>query len=261
MKFIHITDIHLVGNSGKLKGMAPSERLNACLEDVARWHVDAAFCVISGDLAEFAEKEAYQALEARLAAFPLPCFLLIGNHDDRSVFQSVFTGHPKDPNGFIQHRHETDEGVFLFLDTTKNGRSVHEGQLCSDRLDWLKAQLITAGDKPTYLFMHHPPFEIGIPSVDKIRLVEADVFADTLQFGRNIRHVFYGHVHRMTYVNWGGIPFTSLPSLNHQIALNAASVEGKYCDEPAAYGVVLIKADQLTVHFNAFLQRTPLRQS
>lgn len=261
MKFIHLTDIHLVSDGDPLHGGIPSERFDACLEDIGRWHADAAFCVISGDLAEFAEKEAYQALKARLEAFPLPCFLLIGNHDDRSVFQSVVTGHPKDANGFIQHRHETEEGVFLFLDTTKNGRTVHEGQFCPDRADWLKEQLISAGDKSTYLFMHHPPFEIGIPSVDKIRLVEADLFADTLRFGRNIRHVFYGHVHRMTYVNWRGFSFTSLPSLNHQIALNTASVGGKYSDEPPAYGVVLIKANQLTVHFDTFLQRKPLRRT
>ena len=77
------------------------------------------FCVISGDLAEFAEVEAYQALKARLAVYPLPCFLLIGNHDDRTVFQSVFPDHPKDMNEFVQHRFEMEQGVFLFLDTTK----------------------------------------------------------------------------------------------------------------------------------------------
>ena len=97
--------------------------------------------------------------------------------------------------------------------------------------------------------------------VDKIRLIEADAFADMLKYGRDIRHVFYGHVHRMTYVNWRGTPFTSLPSLNHQIPLNAASVDGEFCDEPPAYGVVLIEDDQLTVHFNTFLQRNPLHQT
>ncbi|WP_209599081.1 phosphodiesterase [Ruegeria sp. HKCCSP351] len=261
MKFIHITDIHLVRDSGRLNGGFPSQRLDACLNDIIRWHSDAAFCVISGDLAEFAEEEAYRALKARMVAFPLRSFLLIGNHDDRAVFQSVFPDHPKDANGFVQHRFETDEGVFLFLDSTKDGRDVHEGQLCPARLDWLRQQLILAQDKPTYVFLHHPPFDLGIPLVDEIRLVEADAFADALKHGHNIRHVFYGHVHRMTYVNWRGFPFTSLPSLNHQIPLNAASVDGEFCDEPPAYGVVQIGEDQLTVHFNTFLHRNPLHQT
>jgi hypothetical protein len=97
--------------------------------------------------------------------------------------------------------------------------------------------------------------------VDNIRLIEAEAFAKALRYGRDIRHVFYGHVHRMTYVNWRGIPFTSLPSLNHQIPLNAASVDAEFCDEPPAYGVVQIENDQLTVHFNTFLHRNPLRQT
>lgn len=261
MKFIHITDTHLVGDGQPLNGGVPSARLDACLDDIARWHGDAAFCVISGDLAEFAEAEAYRVLKARLDRFALPCFLMIGNHDDRDVFLSVFPDHPKDENGFIQHRFETSEGVFLFLDTTRDGRDNHDGQLCPARLSWLRTQLEEAGDKPTYLFLHHPPFGIGISYVDDIRLADADAFAEVLGHGRNIRHVFYGHVHRMTYVNWRGIPFTSLPSLNHQVPLIPASVAGEFCDEPPAYGIVQIAEDQMTVHFNTFLQRNPLHQT
>jgi Icc protein len=261
MKFIHITDVHLVGDSGALNGMVPSVRLDACLNDVVQWHRDASFCVISGDLAEFAELKAYQALKMRLRSFPLPCFLMIGNHDNRAVFQSVFPKHPKDSHGYVQHRFEKNGCVFLFLDTKKEGRGIHEGQLCGDRLDWLKQPLIQAKDKPTFLFLHHPPFDIGVPYVDKIRLQDVEEFAAAIKYGQNIRHVFYGHVHRMTYVNWRGVPFTSVPSLNHQISLNAASVQGEFCDEPPAYGVVQIEDDQLTVHYNTFLQRNPLHQA
>ena len=42
-------------------------------------------------------------------------------------------------------------------------------------------------------------------------------------------------------------------SLNHQSPLVEESVEGEFCDEPLAYGVVLINGEQLTVHFNNFL--------
>ena len=134
MKFIHITDVHLVGDKGALNGLVPFVHLDACLNDVVQWHRDASFCVISGDLAEFAETNAYQALKMRLSSFPLPCFLMIGNHDNRTVFQSVFPKHPKDSNGYIQHRFEKNGCVFLFLDTKKEGCGVHEGQLCADQI-------------------------------------------------------------------------------------------------------------------------------
>lgn len=93
------------------------------------------------------------------------------------------------------------------------------------------------------------------------RLIEAEAFAETLRHGRNIRHLPYGHVHRMTCVNCRGIPFTSLPGPKHQTPLVGASVDGEFCDEPPACGVVRIADDQLTVHFNTFLHRTPPHQS
>ncbi len=194
MKFVHITDIHLGKEGEHLNGGVPSERLDACLKDITRWHPDTSFAVISGDLSEFAEESSYRFLKSRLESLPFPCFLMIGNHDERATFLSVFENHPQDQHGFIQHRHETDEKVFLFLDTTKDGANVHEGQLCTNRLEWLKVQLIDAGDKPTYLFIHHPPFDIGIPWIDEIKLVEFEDFSRTLSHGRNIKHVGSGHI-------------------------------------------------------------------
>lgn len=258
MKFIHITDIHFVDEGMQLHGGDPSVRFAACLDDIAKWHSDAEFCVISGDLVEFGTAESYQLLKSHLEAFPLPCHLMVGNHDNRTALRSIFHDRPLGDGAFVQHRVDAEAGCFLFLDTKKDGPNEHAGQLCPERLAWLKDQLIDAGDRPCYLFMHHPPFKVGIPYVDDIGLLEADAFFETLRFGRNIRHAFFGHIHRMTYVNWRGIPFTSLPSMNHQLPLNPDSVEYDFCDEPPAYGVVLIENDQLTMHFNPFLHRNPL---
>jgi hypothetical protein len=41
----------------------------------------------------------------------------------------------------------------------------------------------------------------------------------------------------------------------------AASVEGEFCDEPPAYAVITLAPEQMTVHFNTFLQRNPLHQT
>lgn len=120
MKFIHITDLHLTAPESTLNGSNPVDRLNACLQDIEDWHPDSAFCVLSGDLSEFSEPSTYAWLKDRLAAFSLPCFLMIGNHDDRTVFQNVFFDHPIDTNGFVQHVHTSDDRVFIFLDTTKD---------------------------------------------------------------------------------------------------------------------------------------------
>jgi Icc protein len=261
MKLIHLTDLHLTSPGTELTGSDPSARLSDCLKDIEQWHSDASFCVISGDLADGANPAAYSWLKEQLAGFSIPTFLMTGNHDDRSVFLSVFDNHPCDENGFVQHSHKTEDGLFLFLDTTKDEANADEGQLCPQRLDWLRTQLINAGDTPVYLFMHHPPFDIGIAFVDDIKLVEHQELAAVMKQGRNVRHVFYGHVHRTTYVQWNGVSFTSLPSLNHQIPLIPESTGTTYSSEPPGYGVVLLNGDQMTVHFDAFLNRGAISRS
>ena len=54
MKFIHISDIHLVPEDGDLNGCIPSERFEACLNDIEKHDYDAEFCVVSEDLADSA---------------------------------------------------------------------------------------------------------------------------------------------------------------------------------------------------------------
>ena len=63
MKFIQISDIHLGSPGKKINGCDPCERLLSCLGDIIFWHSDADFCVITGDLTEFAEPAAYRFLK------------------------------------------------------------------------------------------------------------------------------------------------------------------------------------------------------
>lgn len=255
-KFIHITDLHLKPPGEKLWGLNPQERFDHCLKDIESWHDDAEFCVISGDLADAGEPGAYDWLRDRLAAFPLPCHLMIGNHDERETFKAHFPDTPVDPDGFVQHAFDTSAGRFLLLDTFKGGTS--SGEYCNKRQSWLRTQLDTAGDAPVWIFMHHPPFDISIPYMDRIKLEDHQAFAGLTAGNANIRHIFYGHVHRPGYVNWQGIPCTSLPSINHQIPLSPDSIAGiPYSDEPPMYAVVLINENQVTIHFDAFDHRQP----
>ena len=111
-------------------------------------------------------------LKDMLGAFPLPYFLMMGNHDDRDVFLRIFDNYHQDPMGFIQFKYQCSAGTFIFLDTSKEGADEHEGQLCDARLEWLKEQLIAAEDEPVFIFMHHPPFEIGQPANPRNRITK-----------------------------------------------------------------------------------------
>ena len=256
LKFIHVTDLHLTPPGDDLWSLNPHDRFEKCLEDIVKWHSDAEFCIISGDLTDAGSPEAYDWLRDKLAGFPIKCHLMLGNHDARDVFNSQFPDAPTDDNGFVQSAFDTDAGRFLLLDTFKGGTSA--GEYCEKRRAWLGDELDKASNRPVWLFMHHPPFDISIPYMDRIKLEESHLFADVVARHGNIRHLFYGHVHRAGYVNWNGIPCTSLPAINHQVPLNREPGGNPYTDEPPMYGIVLADENQVTIHFDAYLDRREL---
>ena len=253
MKFIHVTDLHLVAPGQTLWGIDPAARLRACLDDILAYHSDAAFVAITGDLTERGDPASYGLLREMLSSFPLETHLMIGNHDDRANFRAVMSDHPVDPDGHIQHAIERDDCHFLFLDTLK-GPPSSAGLYDAARQDWLRNRLEAAGSAPVYLFMHHPPFPIAHPLMDLIALEDGEAFAGLL-VGHDVRHIFFGHGHRAVSGRWRGISYSAEPSLAHQLPLSGTAVPTVYSHEPPAYGVVHLLDDQIVVHSDCFLNR------
>ena len=255
MKLIHLTDTHFVPPGETLYGGDPQANLAAAVADINRHQADAALVVVTGDLTHWGEPEAFESLAQTLAPLRPPLHLMIGNHDDRETFKRCFPDQPIDELGFVQSTLDLEIGRLIFLDTVLDGS--HAGRYCETRCAWLARQLeaAAAADLPVFLFMHHPPFEIGLPPVDRIALQEPEAFAATVapHAGR-IRHLFFGHIHRPMAGSWQGIPISSLRSMNHQCWLDFEETEaiaGSF--EPPAYGVVLIERDQVIVHFHDYL--------
>lgn len=255
MKLIHITDLHLVPKGELLWGLSPTDRFRRCLADIAEHHADAAFVAISGDLTERGDVETYEQLADMLKAFPLQTHLLLGNHDDRQNYLCVFGG--ADSAGFVQHAISVRGMRFLFLDTLKGGPS-SAGLYDEPRRQWLAKELASLSGAEAVIFMHHPPFSIHHPLMDRIKLEEEEAFAGLLK-GHAVRHIFFGHAHRTISGSWHGISYSALPSINHQLPLVGGSVPTVYSDEPPMYAVVHFDKDQTTVHSDAFLDRAPAK--
>lgn len=255
MKFIQISDIHLVAPGHRVYDLDPAERLRDCVADIMERHSDAAFVIITGDLAHHGEPAAYELLRSLLQPLQMPVHLLIGNHDNRARFQASFPTAPRDENGFIQFSVETPAGRIIGLDTHEPG--VHHGRLCPQRLAWLSERLREADGQPTYIFMHHPPFPVGLKRMDAIALRDSEPLAELLRERGNVRHIFFGHLHRPLSGSWHGIPFSNLPGTNHQVALDFViedKVPGSH--EPPAYAVVFARPDTTLVHLRNFVDRT-----
>ncbi|MBB6412738.1 phosphodiesterase [Mesorhizobium sangaii] len=248
MKVIQISDPHLMTPGGLLYGSNPLFRSQACLADIGGNHADADLVVISGDLTNDGERSAYAALRESLSGFGPPCRLMLGNHDDRALFLEMFPQATTE-RGFVQSVVDSSEGRLILLDTLDSGHV--EGKLCAARLDWLDERLQEGRDRPVFLFMHHPPFRIHIPELDRVMLADADALHEVLLRHGNVRHIFAGHVHRLIAGSWRGIPVSTLRSTNHQTALDL-SQSWSLGHESPAYAVILIDADGVIVHFHDF---------
>lgn len=154
LKFVHLSDLHLVSPGQELHGLRPDERLIACVAHIAREQGDAAFCIVSGDLSHGGDAPAYAAVARILSCLPMPVHLMIGNHDDRDAFRQAFPSTPCDRHGFVQQAIDTPAGRLILLDTHEPGRA--EGRLCQRRMEWLD-ETMAASSGPLFLFMHHPP--------------------------------------------------------------------------------------------------------
>ncbi len=250
IKLIHVTDPHLTVPGTDLFGLDPHERLDACLSHVEAQHGDADLLVISGDLTHDGEPPAYEALARRLEQTSAPWRVLMGNHDDRSAFFAAFPNYTV-RQGFVQEVVEVGATRVILLDTLQDGRT--EGELCPERGEWLDRALVEAGERPVFIFMHHPPFAIHLPALDRIGLGLSEAFHARLKRHGNVRHIFAGHVHRQTSGSWRGIGFNTLSGTSHQAA--AIFNEDRFVTtlEPAAYGVILIDQDNVVVHTVHFL--------
>ena len=259
MKFLQFTDIHLSLPGEEIRGRDPRHSFVAALEHAGEHHPDAQFAVITGDLANWGETEAYTFLRTCVDAAPWPVRLVLGNHDNRQRFLDVFADHPRDPNGFVQYVFDSSEGPMVVLDT--NEPRTHAGRLCDRRLAWLNEQLETVR-QPAMLFLHHHPVPAHVPPLDAIGLLDGAAFGALVAARRTqLRHIFFGHCHLVMSGSLSGIPVSSLRGTNHQgwhDFSHPALLGG--ADLSPMYGVVFAHAEHVTVHAIDFTYSGPIHR-
>ncbi len=252
MKFIHLTDTHLLGAaSDKLYGIKPAKRLKKAFKNIREHHKDAEFVVITGDLTNEGDPKAYRLLKKQIDALGIPVFPLVGNHDNRAAFWEVF---PEwNDGGFVQHVRLFEAGAFVFLDTLVEGEEY--GMMCDARLAWLKKQLEDHAQRDLYLFLHHHPITSGLHRMDTVgSFRSAKAFWSLLESHSNVRHIFFGHIHRPLQAIHRGIPLSTTRSTTFQVAYRPDEPEESLTTTvQPAYSVVRIDAEETVIHLCEYL--------
>jgi 3',5'-cyclic AMP phosphodiesterase CpdA len=258
MKLVHISDIHI--NPAPILGIDPVTNFKACLDHVAAFHADTDRIVITGDLTHHGLRESYLQLKDILAASPLQGEkeprLLIGNHDDRDTFRSVFPEARSDECGYLQWSEDVPAGRFIYLDSAEKG--THAGLFGRDRLAWLRHELARAVDDGAgaWLFLHHNPTRVHVANADRIGLVDEGEFLTLLLEYRNaIRHIFFGHCHFTLSGSIHGIAFSAPRSTCHTCWPDFSGIAGRmgHGDLVPNYNVCILSEGSVVVHSIDFL--------
>ena len=259
MKFVIITDPHFVPEGETLFGLDPRANLARAVEVINRDHPDIALVILLGDLTQRGERAAYASIAATLAPLNAPLILLTGNHDSREMLREALPQTDRDPGGFVQALRVFDDASILTLDTLDEDGGTSAGYLCEERLLFMEQSLDEApADRPLLMFQHHPPFDTGLPAMDRIKLRNPDEEWAVIARTRRPDYLFLGHVHRPISGLWRGIPFHIQRGVSHQVAFdfeNKDGITGSY--EGPDYVLVEAGPDGVVIHQRPFLFEGP----
>jgi 3',5'-cyclic AMP phosphodiesterase CpdA len=127
----------------------------------------------------------------------MPSLLMIGNHDNRKNFRTIFPQAYSDENDFVQFSLDLGTQYRLIALDSLNAPPYdtlehHVGFLCPQRLAFLEKSLQSAGDRTVIIAMHHQPFRIGLPGMDVIRLFNGDAFMKLIGRFPNVTMLLMG---------------------------------------------------------------------
>lgn len=244
---VHISDPHLLAGGARLGGRFDvDDTLERTLDAIRATGIDPAAIVVTGDLADLGEPDAYRrlrcAVEPLAADLGCPVAWVAGNHDERPALRQ----HLLD----LEPTEQPVTGVWdlgglrlVAVDTSVPGW--HHGDLDATQLDWLRDVLSEGARHGTILAMHHPPLPSHIPLFDILELRHQDELADALR-GSDVRAILAGHLHYSSHGLFAGIPVSVASATCYTMNLARPGVEVNGMDAAQSFQLVHVYPDTIT---------------
>ncbi len=213
MIIAQISDTHIEAKSSAGPTWADrAENLRLCVADINRQGVDVV--LHTGDSVHRGTPEEYAHLREILDDLDAPLLIVPGNRDRHGALRKAFDCLARLPRTgeFLHYVVDEFPMRLVALDSVVEGE--RKGVFCNRRLAWLDETLGREPDRPTILFMHHPPFDIVPHYVGGYRHPEqAEELAELVARHSQVVRLLCGHVHCHHRQVWGGTVATTMPSV------------------------------------------------
>lgn len=215
-----ISDFHVSTPDSRMETeLRTTRRLELAVEHLNSLDPRPDVVLATGDLVDRGTAAEYAEVRALLGRLTMPCYAIPGNHDRRDTMRQAFAedGYLNGADGFLHYSIEDYPLRLVALDTVIPGKT--GGTLCEERLAWLDSTLAGAPDRPTLVFMHHPPLHTGISKMDEEGFDATADLARVLRDHPQVEAVVAGHIHRKISGRLARSAVCTCPSTSHQIGL------------------------------------------
>jgi len=233
-RILQLSDLHLFRDvEDRLKNVPTWETFRDVLDHVRSQAGPWDLLVITGDLAHDELAETYRLLRKELGDWLPRCRLLPGNHDNREGLKEVFPEIVPGDSEFLSFSEELGDWLIVGLDTHQPGEV--SGRIEPEQIEWLEAELTEHQDRPTFVFLHHPPMSVQSPWLDRIALENPEPLQELIAANPQIRAVIAGHVHHVFESKLGAADFLTTPST--AIEFEPQGEESSYVNAPPGYRI------------------------
>lgn len=255
LRFVQITDTHIAADPAYNLPEAdypPAVGAKALVEQVNQLPFVPDFVLHTGDVAFDPDEPSYHAARQILSAIRYPTYYLVGNHDDREMFQRVLLGLPEARD---KYDYEFDAKGVQIVCLDSNGPAAHAGgSLTEEQLDWVRATCRTDDPRPLVVAIHHNVLPIGSYFWDTfMRLVNGEALhAALLPARERLRCVLFGHVHMATDTFRDGILYSSANSSWYQLQCYPGQQEIEEDKGEPGFNVVTLTRTQTFIRRHRF---------
>ena len=241
--FIQVSDTHLVADTClESYGVNTYANLERVIVHISRFDPPPAFVMFTGDLISDDDPQSYRHLKLLADRLPSPVHFAMGNHDLRRPFRRVVLGEESPGSEPYCYAFDAAGYRFVVLDSLVEGQVA--GALDVAQLAWLDATLTGSSRQPAVVFMHHPPISTGVDWLDAYAFENGDNLLDVLARHRQVKRVFFGHVHMPIQITERGVQFSSVPSSAYQFGDDVTAP--KVCPGSPGYGIVHLLEGKLS---------------
>ncbi len=218
MLIAHISDPHLTADGAPLHGLVDADAaLARVIAAVNALNPPPDAVLATGDLTHDRDAGAARRAAAMLAGLRAPVFATVGNHDDREALRAAFGAAP---GGGTPWTYAVEDFPLRLLALDAAVNDPFRAALSPAALDWLAARLTESPERPTLVFLHHPPFDTGIDWLDQMGIAAGrDELGALLRAHGGVAAILCGHLHHPMRGSWHGVPVFAAPSVANRTVL------------------------------------------